>query len=43
MKKYFVVTSTRDHPTKFVETGRAAAWVCAPLNLDVAVVRTVRS
>lgn len=50
MNKYYIVTSTREHPTKIVnplgedmvETGRAAAWVCAPLNLDVAVVQSVQ-
>ena len=50
MNKYYIVTSTREHPTKIVnplgedivETGRAAAWVCAPVNLDVAVVQSVQ-
>jgi hypothetical protein len=49
MHKYFIVTSTREHPTKIVnplgedvvETGRAAHWICAPVNLDTAVVQTV--
>jgi len=49
MNKYYIVTSTREHPTKIVnplgedvvETGRASNWVCAPINLDVAVVQTV--
>ena len=48
--KYHVVSSTRNtHPSKFVDplgddllaTGRAAEWICAPLNLNVAVVQTV--
>jgi predicted amidohydrolase len=50
MNKYYVVTSTREHPTKIVdplgadvvETGRASNWVCAPVNLDYAVVQTVQ-
>jgi predicted amidohydrolase len=50
MNKYFVVSSTRfEHPTKIVDvmgedvavTGRASEWVCAPINLDVAVVQIV--
>jgi len=49
MNKYYIVTSTREHPTKIVnplgedivETGRASNWVCAPINLDVAVVQAV--
>jgi predicted amidohydrolase len=49
MNKYYVVTSTREHPTKIVdplgvdvvETGRASNWICAPVNLDYAVVQTV--
>jgi predicted amidohydrolase len=50
MNKYYVVTSTRfEHPTKMVDplgqdiaaTGRAGFWVCAPLNLDIAVVQGV--
>jgi hypothetical protein len=49
MNKYYIVTSTREHPTKIVdplgadvvETGRASTFVCAPVNLDVAVVQTV--
>jgi predicted amidohydrolase len=49
MNKYYVVSATREEPTKIVnplgadivETGRAANWVCAPINLDVAVVQTV--
>lgn len=48
--KYYVVSSTRNtHPCKIVDplgddlaaTGRAAEWICAPLNLNVAVVQTV--
>jgi len=47
---YYIVGSTRfEHPTKIVDplgadivaTGRASEWVCAPVNLDVAVVQTV--
>jgi beta-ureidopropionase len=49
MNKYYIVSSTCEHPTKVVnplgedvvETGRASNWVCAPLNLDTAVVQTV--
>ena len=50
MNKYYVVSSTQNlHPTKMVSplgedlvaTGRAANWVCAPLNLDFAVVQSV--
>lgn len=50
INKYYVVSSTRFlHPTKIVNplgedmvvTGRAANWVCAPLNLDFAVVQSV--
>jgi beta-ureidopropionase len=50
MNKYFVVSSTRsEHPTKIVDplgkdvvaTGRAGNWICAPINLDVAVVQGV--
>ncbi len=49
MNKYYIVSATCEHPTKIVnplgedvmETGRASNWVCAPLNLDVAVVQTV--
>ncbi|MGH9328388.1 MAG: carbon-nitrogen hydrolase family protein [Terriglobia bacterium] len=50
MNKYYVVSSTRFlHPTKMVNplgddivvTGRAANWICAPLNLDFEVVQTV--
>lgn len=50
MNKHYVVSSTRfEHPTKIVDplgqdivaTGRAGAWVCAPINLDVAVVQGV--
>ena len=49
MNKYYVVTSTRnEHPTKIVDplgkdiacTGRAGYWVCAPVNLDIAVVQS---
>lgn len=50
MNKYYIVTSTCEHPTKIVdplgvdvvETGRASNWVCAPINLDMAVVQTVQ-
>ncbi len=51
MNKYYVVTSTRsEHPTKIVNplgedvvaSGRASAWVCAPINLDIAVIQTVK-
>jgi beta-ureidopropionase len=49
MNKYYIVSSTNEHPTKIVsplgedivETGRAANWVFAPINLDMAVVQTV--
>jgi predicted amidohydrolase len=50
MNKYYIVSSTGFlHPTAIVNplgedlavTGRAANWVCAPLNLDFAVVQTV--
>ena len=50
MNKYYIVSSIGFlHPTKIVNplgedvvlTGRAANWVCAPLNLDFAVVQTV--
>lgn len=48
MNKLYVVTSTRnEHPTKIVDplgqdvvcTGRIGNWVCAPVNLDIAVVQ----
>jgi beta-ureidopropionase len=50
MNKYYIVSSTSEHPTKIVnplgedivETGRASNWVCAPINLDVAVVQSVQ-
>jgi beta-ureidopropionase len=50
MNKYYIVSSTSEHPTKIVnplgedvmETGRASSWVCAPINLDVAVVQSVQ-
>jgi predicted amidohydrolase len=51
MNRYYVVTSTRfEHPTKIVDplgvdvvfTGRAGNWVCAPVNMDYAVVQTVK-
>jgi predicted amidohydrolase len=49
MNKYYIVSSTKEHPTKIVdplgadvvETGRASNWVCAPINLDIAVVQSV--
>jgi beta-ureidopropionase len=50
VNKYYVVSSTGFlHPTKVVSplgediivTGRAANWICTPLNLDFAVVQTV--
>ncbi|HLJ13311.1 MAG TPA: carbon-nitrogen hydrolase family protein [Bryobacteraceae bacterium] len=49
MNKYYIISSTCEHPTKIVsplgedivETGRAANWVFAQINLDVAVVQTV--
>jgi len=49
MNKFYVVGSTLLHPTKIVDplgqdvvsTGRAGDWVCAPINLDVAVVQGV--
>lgn len=50
MNKYYVVTCTRDeHPTKIVDplgqdvvsSGRAGNWVCAPVNLDYAVIQGV--
>ena len=50
INKYFVVSSTRfEHPTKIVDvlgddvvaTGRASEWVCAPMNLDTAVIQSV--
>jgi predicted amidohydrolase len=50
MNKYYVVTSTRfEHPTMIVDplgadgvsTGRAADWICAPVNLDYAVLQGV--
>jgi beta-ureidopropionase len=50
INKYYVVSSTRFlHPTKMVNplgedivvTGRAANWVCAPLNMDFEVVQSV--
>ena len=49
MNKYYLVTSTRgEHPTKIVDprgqdvvcTGRVGNWVCAPINLDIAVVQS---
>lgn len=48
--KYYVISSVRHlHPAKIVNplgedvvlTGRAAEWLCAPVNLDVAVIQTV--
>lgn len=51
MNKYYVVTSTRfEHPTTIIDplgvdvvfTGRAGDWVCAPVNLDYAVVQSVK-
>jgi hypothetical protein len=50
MNKYYVVSSILNgDPTKMVNplgeeivaTGRAANWICAPLNLDFAVVQTM--
>ncbi len=50
INKYYVVSSTRfEHPTKIVDvlgndvivTGRASEWVCAPINLDIAVIQSV--
>jgi beta-ureidopropionase len=50
MNKFYVVSSAQNqHPTKMVNplgeeivaTGRAANWICAPLNLDFAVVQTM--
>lgn len=46
MNKYHVVTSTRQDPTRIIDvtgeeiaaTGRFGSWVCAPINLDKAVV-----
>jgi beta-ureidopropionase len=51
MNKYHLVSSTGLlHPTQIVDplgetvcvTGRAANWVCTPLNLDSAIVQTVK-
>jgi predicted amidohydrolase len=50
MNKYYVVSATSEHPTKIInplgediaETGRAANWIGAPINLDVAVVQSVQ-
>lgn len=51
INKYYVVSSTGFlHPTKVVSplgedlvvTGRAASWICTPLNLDFEVVQTVK-
>ncbi|MFC1713821.1 carbon-nitrogen hydrolase family protein [Candidatus Poribacteria bacterium] len=51
INKYYVVSSTRFvHPTKIVDvlgddiitTGRAGEWVCAPINLDKAVIQSVK-
>lgn len=47
INKYYVVSSTRVQTTKIVDvlgddvvsTGRFGEWVCAPVNLDVAVVQ----
>ena len=50
MNKYYVVSSTRfEHPTKIVDplgedvvaTGRGGEWVCAPINLDRAVIQSM--
>jgi len=50
INKYYIVSSTRfEHPTKIVDvlgddvvaTGRASEWVCAPINLDIAVIQSV--
>jgi predicted amidohydrolase len=50
MNKFYVVSSVLNgDPTKMVDplgtdivaTGRAANWICAPLNLDFAVVQTM--
>ena len=50
MNKYYIVSATSEHPTKIInplgediaETGRAANWIGAPINLDVAVVQSVQ-
>ena len=47
INKYYIVSSTRIQTTKIVDvlgddvvsTGRFGEWVCAPINLDVAVVQ----
>lgn len=51
INKFFVVSSTRIQSSKMVDvlgedlvsTGRFDNWLCAPINLDVAVVQTYRN